>query len=315
MSVLRARDRHARSGRGSLTAGKCAWSSSTFRSTSTPMRRSRTARRSPPASRASSGRCTISSSAFRAAMKRDDLMRLRRDARPGHGPLHRGPGEPRFDAVVQRDLAEGIRVQVDGTPTFFVNGHRLVGAQPFEAFVKAIDRELAKRHGGRGRRHAPGRGARPRDVTRAVRRPGDDSLVRRFGQPAAPRCGQPAQARARQRIRTTSGSIFPPSSARRSHAGAARARGRGCRPPSRVGSGKCTTMLAAPAAQTRRRSPPTSRGWDSTASGSTKACRPAARERSSSGIWPRPEAADVRGTPTFFVNGTRIDGVVSVDEI
>ncbi len=31
-------------------------------------------------------------------------------------------------------LAEGIRLGVTGTPTFFINGNRLVGAQPFEAF-------------------------------------------------------------------------------------------------------------------------------------------------------------------------------------
>ena len=31
---------------------------------------------------------------------------------------------------------------VTGTPTFFINGTRLVGAQPFEAFKAAIDKEL-----------------------------------------------------------------------------------------------------------------------------------------------------------------------------
>jgi len=31
---------------------------------------------------------------------------------------------------------------VTGTPTFFINGTRLVGAQPFESFKTAIDKEL-----------------------------------------------------------------------------------------------------------------------------------------------------------------------------
>lgn len=41
----------------------------------------------------------------------------------------------RYDAHVQAGLREGLRLGVSGTPTFFVNGERLVGAQPFEAFA------------------------------------------------------------------------------------------------------------------------------------------------------------------------------------
>ena len=33
---------------------------------------------------------------------------------------------------------------VGGTPTFFINGHRLGGAYPFEYFKEIIDAELAK---------------------------------------------------------------------------------------------------------------------------------------------------------------------------
>jgi hypothetical protein len=33
---------------------------------------------------------------------------------------------------------------VGGTPTFFINGHRLGGAYPFEAFQAIIEAELAK---------------------------------------------------------------------------------------------------------------------------------------------------------------------------
>ncbi len=41
-------------------------------------------------------------------------------------------------------LAEGQRLTVGGTPTFFVNGHRVVGAQPFSAFRDVIEAELKK---------------------------------------------------------------------------------------------------------------------------------------------------------------------------
>jgi len=43
---------------------------------------------------------------------------------------------------VQKDLADGSKYGVSGTPTFFVNGVKLVGAQPFSAFQNLIEAEL-----------------------------------------------------------------------------------------------------------------------------------------------------------------------------
>jgi protein-disulfide isomerase len=50
---------------------------------------------------------------------------------------------------VQRDVEEGSRLGVTGTPAFFVNGRPLEGAQPLEAFVRLIDEELARKEGPR----------------------------------------------------------------------------------------------------------------------------------------------------------------------
>lgn len=47
----------------------------------------------------------------------------------------------RFAADVEAGLREGIRLGVTGTPTFFVNGERLVGAQPWEAFQALIEQQ------------------------------------------------------------------------------------------------------------------------------------------------------------------------------
>jgi protein-disulfide isomerase len=47
-------------------------------------------------------------------------------------------------AQLADDAAMATRLNVMGTPTFFINGHRLVGAQPIEVFTKAIDAELQK---------------------------------------------------------------------------------------------------------------------------------------------------------------------------
>jgi len=45
---------------------------------------------------------------------------------------------------VDDDAAVGNQVQVDGTPTFFINGTRLVGALPYSEIKKVIDQELSK---------------------------------------------------------------------------------------------------------------------------------------------------------------------------
>ncbi|MCU0685383.1 MAG: thioredoxin domain-containing protein, partial [Polyangiaceae bacterium] len=50
----------------------------------------------------------------------------------------------RAEARVQADIAEAERLRIAGTPTFFINGRRIVGAQPIETFRAAIDKELER---------------------------------------------------------------------------------------------------------------------------------------------------------------------------
>lgn len=47
--------------------------------------------------------------------------------------------------AVQKDIREGIRVGVTGTPALFINGRFLNGAQPFNEIAKIIDAELKKK--------------------------------------------------------------------------------------------------------------------------------------------------------------------------
>ena len=49
-----------------------------------------------------------------------------------------------YQATVQRDVEEGARVGVTGTPAFFINGRLVSGAQPLERFVRVIEEELAR---------------------------------------------------------------------------------------------------------------------------------------------------------------------------
>jgi len=50
----------------------------------------------------------------------------------------------KYKKDIDADMELGEDVQASGTPHFFVNGRRLVGAQPYEKFSKIIDEELAK---------------------------------------------------------------------------------------------------------------------------------------------------------------------------
>jgi protein-disulfide isomerase len=51
--------------------------------------------------------------------------------------------EHRYQDFVQEDMNFAIQLGINGTPTFFVNGLPIIGAQPLESFKDLIDRELA----------------------------------------------------------------------------------------------------------------------------------------------------------------------------
>ena len=47
-------------------------------------------------------------------------------------------------ANVRADYQLGEKMGVNSTPTIYINGRALVGAQPFEAFKQIIDEEIAR---------------------------------------------------------------------------------------------------------------------------------------------------------------------------
>jgi protein-disulfide isomerase len=50
----------------------------------------------------------------------------------------------KFAKSIDSDIQEGQKIGVKSTPTFFVNGKMVNGAQPMEVFAELIDEELAK---------------------------------------------------------------------------------------------------------------------------------------------------------------------------
>ncbi len=51
----------------------------------------------------------------------------------------------KYKAEVEKDIADGTTAGVSGTPTTFINGRSLVGAQPLSSFKTIIDEELSKK--------------------------------------------------------------------------------------------------------------------------------------------------------------------------
>ena len=48
----------------------------------------------------------------------------------------------KYKDKVNKDMAAGTKVGVTGTPTFFINGTELVGAQPLRVFQSEIEKNL-----------------------------------------------------------------------------------------------------------------------------------------------------------------------------
>jgi predicted DsbA family dithiol-disulfide isomerase len=83
---------------------------------------------------------------------RDDLTQHAQALGLDKGAFERCLESGKHVDAIRKDLAEAQRLQVTGTPTFFIgvagaNGQmkatRLVGAQPYAAFKAAIDELLA----------------------------------------------------------------------------------------------------------------------------------------------------------------------------
>jgi len=54
-------------------------------------------------------------------------------------------GSGKYQAAIKKDIEDGNRVGVGGTPAFFINGRLITGAQPLAAFTRVIDEELARK--------------------------------------------------------------------------------------------------------------------------------------------------------------------------
>jgi protein-disulfide isomerase len=74
----------------------------------------------------------------------DDLRQFAKRADLDVATFERCLSDGARRSAVERDIEDGRRLGITGTPAFFVNGRPLVGGQPLEAFVRLIEEELSR---------------------------------------------------------------------------------------------------------------------------------------------------------------------------
>jgi protein-disulfide isomerase len=78
------------------------------------------------------------------ALTPEDLEGYARQLGLSPAQLRKTLASKEFDKEIERQIALANQVGASGTPTFFINGRRIVGAQPQATFEAAIDEELAR---------------------------------------------------------------------------------------------------------------------------------------------------------------------------
>ncbi len=77
-------------------------------------------------------------------MSPQDLKKYAQDLKLDPAAFASCLDDGKYTAEVDKDTQEGAGLGLTGTPSFFVNGRQLVGAQPLNAFQRIIDAELAR---------------------------------------------------------------------------------------------------------------------------------------------------------------------------
>jgi protein-disulfide isomerase len=79
------------------------------------------------------------------ALERGDLEKYAQEIGLDMNKFKSALDSGKFKAHIDRDKAEAAKAGASGTPTFLINGTKLVGAQPVDQFKKLIDEALAKK--------------------------------------------------------------------------------------------------------------------------------------------------------------------------
>jgi protein-disulfide isomerase len=78
--------------------------------------------------------------AHRDALAREDLERYAAQVGLDRARFVRDLDDPSVEARIEADEKQAEQLGVKGTPTAFVNGQRIIGAQPLAVWIGAVDR-------------------------------------------------------------------------------------------------------------------------------------------------------------------------------
>jgi protein-disulfide isomerase len=82
--------------------------------------------------------------ANQSKLSHDDLKQYAKDLGLDVAKFEADLANPATKQRVNADVSEANSLGVTGTPAFFVNGHFLSGAQPFDGFARLINTELQR---------------------------------------------------------------------------------------------------------------------------------------------------------------------------
>ena len=83
--------------------------------------------------------------ATQQAMQPDDLKRYAAGVGVDAEKFNACLDMSKHAEVVRNGVAEGTRLGINSTPTVFINGRRVSGAQAYEVFAGIIDEELSRK--------------------------------------------------------------------------------------------------------------------------------------------------------------------------
>jgi protein-disulfide isomerase len=97
-------------------------------------------------------------------IQKDDLLRYAQELGLDLDRFRKELDDGTYKAYVDKDAEEASRVGANGTPTFYINGEQIVGAQPIHRFKQVIDKILSGKIPSDGHHHhhpphAPPKGA------------------------------------------------------------------------------------------------------------------------------------------------------------
>jgi protein-disulfide isomerase len=81
--------------------------------------------------------------ANQSALSEDNLKTYAKDVGLDSAKFDQCLAQKPYKGAIDKDIEDGTKAGVNGTPAFFVNGRVLSGAQPFDKFKEVIDDELA----------------------------------------------------------------------------------------------------------------------------------------------------------------------------